>query len=186
MVLLPPTASRHCQALLLVFSRLSTAELCVASQVCRQWRAVSHHPLLWQRIGLRERVLSCKVGLRVCLYHTNRCLLTSHTGPPNTVSVVQEDKEHYTPWSTLPPSFSSSLCPSLPPSLSLSLTHDYVHAPPGLMPEMAEQDEELHSYIARQKYATPHTDIHTCTLPWAVFSTAQPYIFAPVPLSQIG
>lgn len=89
----------HSQALLLVFMWLNTAELCIASQVCREWRAVSHHPHLWRTLSLRETVLS------------------------------SQDLSNLGRWCRCTESI---------------ILH-------GLMPEMAGPDEELHSYIARQK-----------------------------------
>lgn len=90
---------REDRALVLVFSHLDTAELCRVSRVCRRWRRVSRHPLLWRRVSISEVLL-----------------------PPQTLFSL------------------SQLCGST--------ERIALH---GLMPEMAQCDEELDSYVRRLK-----------------------------------
>ena len=48
-------------ALLLVFSYMSTRDLCQISLVCRKWFLVSRHPSLWKNVVLTETIVNAEV-----------------------------------------------------------------------------------------------------------------------------
>ena len=60
---LPPDT--ECRVLFLVFSYLTTVELCGVSRVSRKWYMVSSHPLLWTTVNISETVLPNQVCGRV-------------------------------------------------------------------------------------------------------------------------
>ena len=49
--------------LLFVFQFLSLPDLCRVQRVCRTWKKVSHHPLLWKRLVMIDMPISKQVSV---------------------------------------------------------------------------------------------------------------------------
>lgn len=93
------TEDDESRVLMLVFCQLPTIDLCRASLVCRKWRQVAVHPLLWRRVSIEN----------VVLFPHALQAIAARCGECNTLSLQ------------------------------------------GLMPVMAQCDEELNTYITRIK-----------------------------------
>lgn len=50
--------------MLLIFQHLNSVELCGLARVCREWREVSEHPMLWRHVVLEDIPLNNMVSMQ--------------------------------------------------------------------------------------------------------------------------
>ena len=118
-------------ALFLVLQYLSTLELLTVSGVSRQWRRVSRHSSLWKQVEMKDVMLPAQVGAALDSLLVARVL---------------------SPWVLLSPPLPS---PPLPLQVLEAMagwcTQTETLKLHGLCPVPAYPDEDLQSYIQRQR-----------------------------------
>ena len=160
-------------ALFLVLQYLSTLELLMVSGVSRQWRRVSRHSSLWKQVEVKDVMLPAQVGAAL-----NSLLVPQVSSPwvllpplsylsfpssplpsPSLPSPLPSPSLHSPPlpfpFLSFPPPLSSPSLPSPPLQVLEAMagwcTQTETLKLHGLCPVPAYPDEDLQSYIQRQR-----------------------------------